>query len=419
MKLLGRTVVPGDKAISHRALIISSISRGPSVIYGLNEGVDCACTRRCLAELGVSILKKGSGWYVKGRGFSLKKTEEVLFCNDSGATLRMLAGVLAGQDFLSFLDGNQSLRSRPMAPIVEPLRLMGADLFGAAGSNLAPLSIRGGRLKGIRYELPVPNAQIKSAILFAGLQAEGTTTIIEPIPCRDHTERLLSQGGARLTRHPGALHLTGGTELDGRTFQIPGDLSAAAFLIGAAVVLPGSELIVENVGLNPMRLGFLDVLGEMGALIEIVNVEEMGGEPCGTIVVRSAKLKAATVEGELIPRLFDEIPILAVVATQAEGTTVIRDAGELRRKESDRLANLVRELNKIGAQITELPTGLEITGPTRLGRGELKNYGDHRLALAWEVAALISGGLAKTEGGNLFDRSFPDFERTWQGLLVG
>ncbi len=419
MKLLGRTAVPGDKAISHRALVISSISRGPSVIYGLNEGLDCSCTRRCLAELGVSILKKGGGWYVQGRGFDLAKTEEVLFCNDSGATLRMLAGVLAGQEFLSFLDGTPSLRSRPMGAIIEPLRLMGADLFGAAGSNFAPLSIRGGELKGIRYELPVPDAQIKSALLLAGLQAEGTTTIIEPIPCRDHTERLLSQGGAQLTLHPGAIHLTGGAELQGRELRIPGDISAAAFLIGAAVVLPGSEVIVENVGLNPTRLGFLDVLGRMGALIEIVNMEDMDGEPYGTIVARSAQLNATTIEGPLIPRLFDEIPILAVVATQAEGTTVIRDASRLRRTESDRLANLARELNKIGAKVTELPHGLEISGPTKLGPGRLENYGDHRLALAWDGAALISDGLVKTEAGGLQERSFPGFERTWRGLLVG
>lgn len=419
MKVLGRTAVPGDKSISHRALVISGISRGPSVIYGLNEGSDCCCTGRCLAELGVSIRKKGSGWYVGGRGFDLEKTEDVLFCNDSGATLRMLAGVLAGQDFLSFLDGGPSVRSRPMGAIIEPLRLMGADLFGAAGSNLAPLSIRGGKLTGIRYELPVPNAQIKSAVLLAGLQAEGTTTIIEPIPCRDHTERLLAQYGAQLTLHPGAIHLTGGSELAGRSVRIPGDISAAAFLIGAAVVLPGSELVVENVGLNPSRLGFLDVLGQMGALVEIVNVEDLDGEPCGTIVARSAQLGAATVEGAIIPRLFDEIPVLAVVATQAEGTTIIRDAGELRHTKSDRLANVARELNKIGARITELPNGLEISGPTKLGAGRLENYGDHRLALAWEVASVLSGGLAKTEAGGLHDRSFPGFERTWRGLLMG
>lgn len=419
MKLLGRTVVPGDKAISHRALIISSISRGPSVIYGLNEGSDCSCTRRCLAELGVSLNKQGESWQVEGRGFGLQKTEQVLFCNNSGATLRMLAGVLAGQNFLSFLDGSQSLRKRPMGAIIEPLRLMGADLFGAAGSNLAPLSIRGGGLKGIRYQLPVPNSQIKSAILLAGLQAEGTTTILEPIACRDHTERLLGESGAQLQRLPGEIRLQGGVELAGRVFRIPGDLSAAAFLIGAAVLLPGSELIVQNVGLNPTRLGFLDVLGQMGALVEIVNVEEEGGEPFGTIKVRSAELMAATVEGALIPRLIDEIPILAVLATQAEGTTVIRDAGALRRKESDRLANLVRELTKIGAQITELPDGLEITGPSKLRGGKLENYGDHRLALAWQVAALISGGAAKAEAGDLLNRSFPGFERTWQELLVG
>ena len=317
---------------------------------------------------------------------------------------------------LSFLDGGPSLRSRPMGAIIDPLRKMGADMYGAAGSNLAPLpSGAADSRSAMSCPYPTPRSNRQSH-----LQAEGTSQIVEPVQSRDHTERMLKESGAQLRRIEGTIQITGGTPLEGREVYIPGDLSAAAFLIGAAVLLPGSELVVENVGLNPTRLGFLEVLGQMGALVEIVDLQEVGANPSRYCrCPRADELAAATVEGAIIPRLVDEIPILAVVATQAEGTTIIRNAAELRSKESDRLANLARELNKIGANITELPDGLEITGPTKLGSGFLENYGDHRLALAWEVVSLISGGLAKTESGGLLDLSFPGFQETWAGLIVG
>lgn len=419
MRMQGRTTVPGDKSISHRALLISALAEGKSEIRGLNRGADCIRTLTCLRNLGVEIASHGEVTVVQGRSLRLEKPQEMLTCGNSGTTLRLLAGILAGQDFLSILDGDDSLRKRPMGRIVEPLRLMGADVYGTGGSNFAPLSIRGGGLWGIHYELPVPSAQVKSALLLAGLQGTGTTTILEPIPTRDHTERMLHSCGARIAREGNQIQIRGGSILHGQIYQVPGDFSSAAFLIGAAAALPGSELMLEGVGVNPTRLGFLDVLEAMGAQVEILTVEERGGEPYGDLLVRGSRLTSTVVGGEIMARLVDEIPILAVLATQAEGTTVISDAAELRLKESDRLASLTEELTKLGAQITEHPEGLEITGPTRLKGAQVHSHGDHRLALALEVASLFAEGEVEVVGAELGDISFPRFAKTLRGLVVG
>lgn len=420
MKLVGRTKLPGDKSISHRALLISALSQGRSTLTGLNQGADCMQTLACLRSLGVAMFDQGDTVVVEGRGLRLKQSQVVLGCGNSGTTLRLLAGVLAGQDFVSVLDGDASLQSRPMARIIEPLSLMGAELKGAAGGTSAPLTVRGGMLRGIRYELPIPSAQVKSAILLAGLQASGTTTVVEPVLSRDHTERMLKAAGANLERRGAEITLRSGGNLGGRAYQIPGDLSSAAFLIGAAAALPGSDVIIEDLGLNPGRLGFLEALQGMGASIEIVELsEDQGGEPVGTLRVRGAKLQATTIRGSLIPRLIDEIPILAVLATQAQGTTSIEDAAELRVKESDRLASLRLELSKLGANIVETATGLRVTGPTKLESGMVQSYGDHRLAMAFTVASLFAEGPVKVEGRKLAEISFPGFERTWRELVRG
>lgn len=420
MRLHGRAVIPGDKGISHRALLISSISEGKSIIRGLNRGSDCAKTIGCLQNLGVPITQDGGDWVVFGRGFQLSQPNEVLDCGYSGTTLRLLAGVLSGQDFLSILDGNESLRLRPMGRVVEPLRLMGADLFGPAGSNLAPLSVRGGSLKGMTYELPVPSAQVKGAVLLASSQTHEKTTIIEPITCADHMEKMLQSAGANIQIEPNKIQITGGVNLTSRVYDVPGDFSAAAILISAAAGLEGSEIVLENVGLNPSRAGYLEVLKSMGASIEIVDlVEDQGGELRGTVIARSSKLQATTVKGEIIPRLLDDIPILAVLATQAEGTTIIDDANELRVKESDRLTNLATELNKLGAQIKELPNGLEITGPTKLKGGSVSCYHDHRLALAFRVAGLFSEERVTFTDKNRHKISFPEFQSIWGELITG
>lgn len=417
MRLSGRVEVPGDKSISHRALLLSSLAREESVLRGLNRGGDCAHTLANLRALGVSIEQEGESWIVFGRGLELQKPQGILNCGNSATTLRLLAGILAGQEFLSILDGSSSLRSRPMARVVEPLRLMGADLFGPGGSNFAPLSMRGGSLKGIRYELPVPSAQVKSAVLLAGLQAEGTTTIIEPVACGDDMEKMLLSVGADLKIEGIEIHITGANSLQGRYYDIPGDVSAAAFLLGGAAALPGSEIIVENIGLNPTRLGFFEILEAMGVPVEIIDKHNDRGELVGTVLVRSGKLTATTIGGDIIPRLLDEIPILAILATQAEGTTVIKDAGELRVKESDRLANLAQELNRIGACVKETPTGLEITGPTKLTGGTVQSHGDHRLALAFEVAGLFCSSTLHIQGHELSKGSFPGFQQTWKELI--
>ncbi|HHY09623.1 MAG TPA: 3-phosphoshikimate 1-carboxyvinyltransferase [Firmicutes bacterium] len=416
MKLRGKITVPGDKSISHRVLLLSGICRGPSLIEGLNQGPDCDRTRSCLEQLGVSFKEKKEGLKVQGLDLKLKAPAGALNCGNSATTIRLLAGLLAGQPFASVLDGDASLRARPMARIIGPLRLMGADLFGAGGSNLAPISVRGGGLKGISYELPVASAQVKSALLLAGIQAEGVTEIKEPTASRDHTERLLENLGAKISRKPGVIKVERSAELAGGRFQIPGDFSAASFLLGGAASLPGSELIIENVGLNPTRIGFLEVLHEMGADIEILTAEEIQGERRGTLRARGGSLTAATVKGDIIPRLIDEVPILAVIATQAAGTTVIQDAQELRVKESDRLAAISQELNKIGADVEELPDGLIIKGPTALKGGTVQSHGDHRIAMALEIAGLFCAGPLKVKDELVAGISFPGFQKVLAGL---
>ncbi len=419
MRLQGRTTVPGDKSISHRALLISALATGSSEIIGLNQGEDCARTLAILEKLGVRITTRGESVMVLGRGLQLERPREVLNCGNSGTTFRLLAGILAGQDFLSVLDGDVSLRQRPMGRIVDPLRQMGADIHGVDGTNLAPVTIQGGELQGIKYTLPIPSAQVKSALLLAGLQARGNTTIVEPTLSRDHTERMLHSSGAQIERSGNQIQVRGGSTLEPQRVQIPGDFSSAAFLLGAAVALPGSELLIEGVGLNPTRLGFLEALRAMNAQVEVVSQEERSGEPVGDLLIRGSELSALTLGGELIPLLIDEIPILAVLATQAQGTTVIQDAAELRVKESDRLASLTEELTKLGAQITEYPEGLEITGPTKLMGARVYSHGDHRLALALEVASLFSEGQVEIVDQHVGEISFPGFSRTLQQLIVG
>ncbi len=415
----GEVRVPGDKSISHRALLLGALARGESVLQDLSPGADVQSTARCLRALGVSLaieFSQGNGpegptARVQGVGLSgLSPPASPLDAGNSGTTLRLLAGVLAGQPFESVLTGDASLRRRPMGRVIEPLTQMGACIESEGGRGRAPLRIRGGRLRGIRYKLPVPSAQVKSCLLLAGLFADGETTVIEPVPTRDHTERLLRGQGAPLGRSGPEITLRPCSALEPLAMRVPGDLSSAAFWIAAATLVPGSELAIRGVGLNPTRTGFLAALQRMGACISVGGVREEAGEPVGDLLVRGAeRMQAVEIGGEEVPTLVDEVPLLAVVATQAEGTTVVRDAEELRVKETDRLRAVAENLRRMGVFVEELPDGLVIPGPQPLRGACLPGYGDHRIVMAFAVAGLIARGETTIEGAEWVDISYPGF----------
>jgi 3-phosphoshikimate 1-carboxyvinyltransferase len=403
--------VPGDKSISHRALLLGALAEGTTTVHNFLRSADCLSTASCLKALGVGIEGlEGSGPVtVAGRGLQgLAEPEDVLDAGNSGTTARLLLGILAGQPFTALLTGDASLRRRPMARVTAPLARMGAQILGRRDGSLLPLAVRGGRLRGGHFALPVASAQLKSALLLAGLNAEGETSITEPAPSRDHTERMLAAWGVPLRREGSSVILPAGPRLRAQTVSVPGDISAAAFFLVAAAILPGSQVTIKGVGVNSTRTGVLDVLARMGALVSLTNRHEESGEPLADITVAAAPLQGVEIAGPLIPRLIDEIPALAVAACYAQGETVIRDAAELRVKESDRLAALARELGALGADIRELPDGLIIRGRPLHG-GEVKSHGDHRLAMALAVAALAARGPVTIAGADCVSISFPTF----------
>ena len=415
--LEGEIEVPGDKSISHRALLLNALARGRAQVRNLGPGADVQATRRCLEALGVRVEADNGVMVVEGVGGAFREPEDVLDAGNSGTTLRLLAGVLAAQPFLSLITGDASLRSRPMGRIVEPLRLMGAQLWGRKGDSLPPLAIRGGALRGIKYPLPIPSAQVKSAILLAGLFASGRTEVEEPLPSRDHTERLLSRMGVPVERQGSRVALSAlSSPLAPLDLTVPGDLSSAAYFLVVGLVHPRARLRVRGVGVNPTRSGLLDALKEMGARLSLENLREEGGEPVADLVVESSQLQAISLGAETIPRLIDEVPVLAVAATQARGTTTIRGAEELRVKESDRLAGMARGLSRMGARVEELPDGLAIHGPTPLQGARVDSQGDHRLAMALGVAALLAQGETLIEGAEAVDISYPGFFHVLKGL---
>jgi len=410
--LHGRVSLPGDKSISHRAVLLGALAEGTSRVENFLPAADCQATVRCLRALGVEIETLApTTLAVHGRGLhGLSPAGAPLDCGGSGTTMRLLAGILAGQPFRSVLTGNDSLRRRPMDRIALPLRVMGAHVETTEGRP--PLEITGGPLCPIDYTLPVASAQVKSAILLAGLYARGPTTVREPALSRDHTERMLQAMGAHLTVDGLAVTLHPGSPLHARDTVIPGDISSAAFLLAAALLLPGSEVVLEGVGVNPTRTGILDVLGGMGAEVVLENPREVGGEPVADLTVRRSRLRATHIGGPLIPRLIDELPLIALVATQAEGVTVVQDAAELRVKESDRIATTVAELRKLGADIEARPDGFVIRGPTPLRGAEVESHGDHRLAMTLTVAGLIARGETVVQDTECIGDSFPGFEET-------
>ncbi len=414
--LRGVIRVPTDKSISHRAAILSALANGDTRIDNFLPSETTRATVNCLRALGAEIEPtNATTLVVHGRGLrSLREPGDVLFCAGSGTTMRLLAGVCAGQDFLSILDGTPTLRRRPMARVAEPLRAMGAAIPTRNG-GLPPLTIRGGALRGIEYTLPVASAQVKSAILLAGLYADAPTTVHEPSPSRDHTERMLRAFGVQISPEESGLEVSVhpiSNLQSPSSISIPSDFSSAAFFIVAALLVARSELRIESVGVNPTRIGMLDALARMGARIKIETARDESGEPVADVIVQAAELRATQVGGDEVPRMIDEFPIFAVAAAQARGETVVRDAAELRVKESDRIGALTQELRKMGAQIEERGDGLVIAGPTPLRGAHVDAHNDHRLAMSLAVAGLVARGETVIDGWDCVADSFPNFEAT-------
>jgi len=413
-QISGEISVPGDKSLSHRAVMLGALARGTTVVHGFLKGEDCLSTIGCLRQLGVPIDVDGDKVEISGRGGELSSPAGVLDAGNSGTTVRLLMGILASRPGLyAVLSGDESLLRRPMGRVVKPLRQMGGILFGRDDNRLLPITVLGKDLKGITYQSPVASAQVKSAVLLAGLSARGWTEVIEPTLSRDHTERMLRAFGVNVECHDTAVALAGGQSLTAREIHVPGDISSAAFFIVAALVVPNASLRIENVGINHTRSGIIDALREMGAVIRLENRRTYGYEEVADICVESCTLKGAVFGGDLIPRMIDEIPALAVAALTAGGRTVIKDATELRVKESDRIHALVEELGKLGAEISERPDGLEITGGKRLTGSLVSGHGDHRMAMALAVAGLVARGQTTVEGAASVAVSFPGF---WEML---
>lgn len=403
----GEVELPGDKSVSHRALILGSLASGRMKVRGLSLCRDVLYTIRCLRGLGVGIRLGEPETEIAGSGLEgLWKPNVPLDAGTSATTFRLLMGLLAGQSFDSRLTGEPSLLRRPLDRVAGPLRRMGARIETSADGTLTRLL--GGRLRGIDFTLPVPSAQLKSAVLLAGLLAEGETLVREPVPCRDHTERMLEWMGARITRDGRVIRLSGGELLTPRPLDIPGDISAASFLAAAACVVPGGGIRAGNVLLNPLRTGFLDVLGRMGAEVE-TRITARDPEPVGRLSVRHAELKAATVEAEEVPRLIDELPLLAVVACRARGRTTVRGAGELRHKESDRIESTARMLKCMGVKVETFEDGFAVEGPQVLSGGQIDPMDDHRIAMSASVAALAAEGVTRVLDPDCARDSFPGF----------
>jgi len=409
----GSVRVPGDKSISHRALLLGAMAHGTTEVRGLLQGEDCRATMAALRALGVEIVEAPDGTVrVRGGGVETwREPEAVLDAGNSGTTLRLLAGVLAGRPFCSLLTGDGSLRGRPMRRVVDPLRAMGATVLGRAEGAFAPLAIRGGGLRGIAWSSPVASAQVKSAILLAGLQAAGETSVTEPLSSRDHTERMLGAFGAAPRQDGTRVTVPGGARLTATALAVPGDLSSAAFLLVAAAARDGAAIRVRDVGVNPTRTGLLDVLEQMGAAVRRERLHLEGGEPVADLVVEGRRLRGIRIGADVIPRLIDEVPALAVAAALADGETVIGGAAELRVKEVDRVSAVAEELGRMGAAISPTEDGLRIRGNARLRGAVVSSRGDHRMAMSLAVAALFADGETVIQDVTCVNTSFPGFAR--------
>lgn len=409
-KLSGQVTVPGDKSISHRSVMFGSIAEGVTEIHGFLQGADCLSTISCFSRMGISIENQGDTVLVHGKGLhGLTAPTDILDCGNSGTTTRLISGILSAQNFDVTLTGDESIQKRPMRRIIHPLSEMGARIESVRGNDCAPLHITGSSLHGISYHSPVASAQVKSSILLAGLYAEGETRVTEPYVSRNHSELMLRSFGADVRTEGTTAILTPVRELYGQKLLIPGDISSAAFFIAAALIVPGSEVLIKNVGINPTRDGILRVCRSMNADITLLNQKDGGGEPTADLLVRSSTLKGTVIEGEIIPTLIDELPVIAAMACFAEGTTIIRDAAELKVKESNRIAVMTENLTAMGADVTETEDGMIIRGGKPLHGAVIDSKKDHRIAMTFAVTALAANGKTEILDADCVNISYPGF----------
>ncbi|ABA89126.1 3-phosphoshikimate 1-carboxyvinyltransferase [Syntrophotalea carbinolica DSM 2380] len=410
-RLVGEVQVPGDKSISHRAIMLGALGEGETVVRGLLRGEDNLATLEAFRSMGVAFCEDGDGALrIAGRGLhGLQEPQDVIDCGNSGTTMRLMTGLLAGQQFFSVMTGDRFLRKRPMKRVVGPLTAMGAHILGRAGGEYAPLALQGKTLQGITHHSAVASAQVKSALLLGGLYAEGPTTVHEPHRSRDHSERMLTWFGADVRPFEGGVTLHPGSCLKGGEVIVPGDISSAAFFMVAALIVPGSELLIRQVGVNPTRSGVIDILRQMGGNIELLNERDCSGEPVADILVKASDLKGVEIGGAVIPRAIDEFPVISVAAAFAEGRTVIRDARELRVKETDRIASMCSQMGALGALVEPREDGMVITGGPSLGAAKVSSLGDHRIGMSMAVAALRASAPVTVTDTECTATSFPGF----------
>ena len=408
-KCRGEITVPGDKSISHRAVMFGSLAKGTTQVTGFLKGADCLSTISCFRQLGVSIEEKDQKIYIHGKGLhGLSTPDSILDAGNSGTTTRLISGILSGQNFSSTITGDASIQKRPMKRIITPLSQMGASIKSVHGNDCAPLCISPASLHGITYQSPVASAQVKSSILLAGLYADGITTVKEPAISRNHTEIMLKSFGATVHTEGLSASILPEPDLTALEISVPGDISSAAYFIAAGLIVPGSEIRIRHVGINPTRDGILQVAKAMGGNITLENVSE-SGEPTADIVVRSSSLHGTTIEGAIIPTLIDELPVIAIMAAAAEGTTVIKDAAELKVKESNRIDVMVENLSAMGCDITATEDGMIIKGGNTLHGAEIDSHLDHRIAMSFAIASLIADGVTKIKDASSVNISYPSF----------
>lgn len=406
----GEVTVPGDKSISHRAVMIGSIAKGTTEVHNFLQGADCLSTIDCFRKMGIEIENNINTVTIHGNGlYGLKRPESILDVGNSGTTTRLISGILSGQSFNVQLNGDESIQKRPMKRIIEPLSLMGAQIRSIYDNGCAPLEITGSPLKAIHYQSKVASAQVKSSIILAGLYAEGVTSVTEPYLSRNHSELMLKSYGANVVSKDCTVSITPAQELFAQRIDVPGDISSAAFFIAAGLIVPNSELLIKNVGINPTRDGIIKVCKAMGGNIEIINQTISGGEVIADIVVRSSDLSGTTIQGEIIPTLIDEIPIIAILACCAKGQTIIKDAAELKVKESNRIDTVAENLIKMGADITPTEDGMIINGGHMLTGAHIDSHLDHRIAMSFAIASLVSEGITTIKDAECVNISYPDF----------